>query len=269
MKINIRLARVAKAVVSISLASLFCLGVQAQSSTPTGLEIAQEQKTRDKGWDNSVAEVTMILRNAQGQESSRKIRSKALEIENDGDKALTIFEEPRDVQGTAFLSFSHATEPDEQWIYLPALKRVKRISTSNKSGPFMGSEFAYEDMTSFELEKFEFNYLGEEVFKGTPVYLLEQIPVDEFSGYSRQKVWLDKERYIPLKVEYYDRKNSLLKTLLMTNYKQYLGKFWRPDTSIMINAQNGKSTSLVMHSIEFKTGLEESDFDKNSLKRAR
>ena len=114
-----------------------------------GLEIANERKARDTGWGDSQAEMTMILRNSQGETSERKMRLKSFEIQDDGDKGLTIFDEPKDVSGTAFLSFSHNTKPDDQWLYLPALKRVKRISSRNKSGPFMGSEFAYEDMGSF------------------------------------------------------------------------------------------------------------------------
>ncbi|WP_221934400.1 outer membrane lipoprotein-sorting protein [Aliiglaciecola sp. M165] len=243
--------------------------VQAQDSGQRGLDIAIERKQRDVGWQDTVADMTMVLRNSQGQQSERKMRTKALEILDDGDKTLTIFDEPRDVKGTAFLNFSHAKVPDEQWIFLPALKRVKRISSRNKSGPFMGSEFAYEDMTTFEIEKFAFQYVGDDVFRDRDMYIVEQYPADEFSGYTRQKVWIDKERYIPYKIEFYDRKNSLLKVLEFSEYKLYLGKYWRSLRAEMFNEQNGKSTELITHSIEFKTGLEDGDFDKNSLKRAR
>ena len=90
------------------------------------------------------------MKNRQGEESSRYIKNKTLEVENDGDKSLSIFERPRDVKGTALLNFTHKTGTDDQWLYLPALKRVKRISSANKSGSFMGSEFAFEDITSQE-----------------------------------------------------------------------------------------------------------------------
>lgn len=253
----------------VFIASVIATPVFSQTAEEKGFEIAQEQKLRDSGWQDTVAEMTMILFNANGDKSERKIRSEALEIEGDGDKALTVFDQPRDVKGTAFLTFSHATKPDDQWIYLPALKRVKRISSRNKSGPFMGSEFAYEDMTSFELEKFSFKYIGDERFANRDMYLIEQVPADEFSGYSRQKVWLDKERYIPYKVEYYDRKNSLLKTLLFDQYTLYEDKYWRALKLEMTNNQNAKKTNLITHSIDFKTGLDDGDFNKNSLKRAR
>lgn len=241
-----------------------------------GLAIAEDRKARDAGWGDSQAEITMILKNSQGETSDRQIRLKSLEVQDDGDKGLTIFDEPRDVEGTAFLNFSHVDKPDDQWLYLPALKRVKRISSKNKSGPFMGSEFAYEDMSSFEPEKYEFNFLrdepcggDDEITKGSTCHVLESFPKDEYSGYTRQITWLDTVELRPYKVEYYDRKNSLLKTLTQSEWKLYEDKYWRADEAYMENHQTGKSTTLVTKSLDFKTGLTEDDFSQASLKRAR
>ncbi|HCM05717.1 MAG TPA: outer membrane lipoprotein-sorting protein, partial [Oceanospirillales bacterium] len=128
--------------------------LEGLSAEQQGLAIAKERKARDLGWGDSTSSVIMTLRNAQGEESIREMRMKSLEVANDGDKGLTIFDTPKDVKGTAFLNFSHIEKSDDQWLYLPALKRVKRISSRNKSGPFMGSEFAYEDLSSFEIEKY-------------------------------------------------------------------------------------------------------------------
>ncbi len=239
------------------------------SAEEQGLAIASERKTRDLGWGDSTSSVTMTLRNSQGEESIREMRMKSLEIADDGDKGLTIFDKPRDVKGTAFLNFSHVDKSDDQWLYLPALKRVKRISSRNKSGPFMGSEFAYEDLSSFELEKYKFKFLAEEQVNGVDCYKIEQIPTDKNSGYTRQVVWMDKEHFRGLQVDFYDRKKSLLKTLTFSEYKLYLDKFWRPMKMDMINHQTKKSTELNTASLEFKTGLKDSDFNKSTLKRAR
>ncbi len=247
---------------------LIAMTVPSFADEVKGLEIATERKTRDLGWQDSVASMSMILNNAQGETSSRKIRIKTLEIDNDGDKGLTIFDEPFDVKGTAFLNFAHTTKADDQWIYLPALKRVKRIGSRNKSGPFMGSEFAYEDLSSFELEKYSFNYLGDELIGGINMFKLEQIPTDKYSGYTKQVVWLDHQEYRPYKVEFYDRKNSLLKTLSLSNYKHYLDKYWRAHQLVMTNHQTGKMTTLTTHDLQFQTGLTDRDFSKASLKRA-
>ncbi|MDM7859606.1 outer membrane lipoprotein-sorting protein [Alteromonas sp. ASW11-36] len=234
-----------------------------------GLEISKLRKAADTGWGDTEAEMRMILRNAQGQESVREIRVRSLEVIDDGDKALTIFDRPRDVSGTAFLSFSKALEPDLQWIYLPALRRVKRINSKNKSGPFMGSEFAFEDMTSFELEKYSFNYTGEDTIDGRSAFKVEQVPLDRNSGYTRQIVWIDQEHYYVLKIEFYDRKNALLKTLTLDDYRLYKDKFWRAHVSEMVNEQTGKSTELIIDKLEFDVGLEEADFDSNKLRNVR
>ena len=104
----------------------------------------------------------MILRTKRGQESRREVRLKVIEVEDDGDRTIFVFDRPRDVKGTAFLVHAHKDEPDDQWLYLPALKRVKRISSSKQSGSFMGSEFAYEDMGTSEVEKYAHRYLRDE-----------------------------------------------------------------------------------------------------------
>ncbi|WP_260259192.1 outer membrane lipoprotein-sorting protein [Vibrio intestinalis] len=256
---------------SVALASLLTITASfyAIADTQRGLEIAQERKVRDQGWSDSVATMEMILRNASGESSTRLMRLKSLEVNGDGDKGLTIFDEPRDVKGTAFLNHSHVVDADDQWLYLPALKRVKRISSRNKSGPFMGSEFSYEDLSSFELEKYSFNLVNQEQFEGQDAYVLEQVPTDKYSGYTKQMVWLDTEHYRPLKIEFYDRRGALLKTLAFNDYQLYLDKYWRAHKMKMVNHQSGKSTELNTSDLAFQTGLEDKDFQKNILKRVK
>jgi len=211
----------------------------------------------------------MLLRNRQGEESTRYIRVRTLEQLDDGDKSLTIFDEPADVKGTAFLSFTHRSGPDDQWLYLPALKRVKRISSRNKSGPFMGSEFAYEDISSQELDKYTYKYLRDEILQGMECFVIERDPVDENSGYTRQEVWIDKAEYRPQQIVYYDRKNTRLKTLTFSEYRQYLDQYWRAQVMHMQNHQTGKSTVLTWNDYRFQTGLTERDFNRNNLDRVR
>ena len=241
----------------------------AQTPEDRGLEIAVEADERDTGFGDQLSEMLMILRNAAGKETTREVRVKTLEVDGDGDKSLSIFDKPRDVKGTAFLSYTHSTKPDDQWLFLPALKRVKRIASRNKSGPFMGSEFAFEDITSFEVDKYTYKYLRDEDVDGRATFVIEQFPTYEASGYTRRTVWVDQEIYQPLKVEFYDRKDSLLKTLTFHDYQQYLDRYWRADRQEMINHQNKKSTTLKFSNYQFQTGLSDRDFDQNSLKRVK
>ena len=248
---------------------LFPLFLTAESPEEKGLAIAKETKKRTQGFEDYKNKSVMTLKDRNGNTSKRFMRSKNLEMENDGDKILIIFDQPRDVKGTALLTFTHRTEDDDQWLYLPALKRVKRISSSNKSGPFMGSEFAYEDITSEEVEKYTYKYLRDEKYNDLDCFVVERYPVDKRSGYSKQIVWIDKENYNPQMTQYFDRKGQLLKVLNISGYKLYLEKFWKPDKMHMVNKVNGKESTLDFSEYEFKTGLKERDFDKNALKRAR
>lgn len=255
--------------IALALPLLLAANVNAETPEDKGLAIATEADKRDTGFKDSEAQMTMELKNKQGKTSVRQVRVKTLEVDGDGDKGLSIFDTPRDIKGTASLTYSHALKPDEQWLYLPALKRVKRISSKNKSGPFMGSEFAYEDISSQEIEKYTYKYLRDETLNGIDCFVVERYPAYKHSGYTRQVAWINKQEYRPEKIVFYDRKNSLLKTLSYSGYQQYLGQFWRADQMHMVNHQTGKSTLLTWHEYKFQTGLTDKDFNRNSLKRAK
>ena len=243
----------------------------AENDTPeeAGMKIAQDARERDIGFGNFTAQQVMVLRNKQGQESRRQLRVQVLEVSDDGNRSLFVFDEPRDVQGTAFLIHAHREDADDQWLFLPALRRVKRISSANRSGSFMGSEFAYEDLTPQEVEKFTYKYLHDEPCGDSTCTVTERFPVDTKSGYSRQVVWRDQDELRVRKVEYYDRKDALLKTLTMENYAQHLDSYWRPAEMTMVNHLTGKSTVLTWTDYQFQTDLEESDFTQTALRRAR
>jgi outer membrane lipoprotein-sorting protein len=256
----------------IVILTLLILAITASAETPEekGLAIALEADRRNDGFQDSTSNMLMTLKNRHGKESIRRIRVKTLEVRGDGDKSLTIFDNPRDVKGTAFLNFTHKVGDDDQWLYLPALKRVKRISSRNKSGSFMGSEFAYEDIASQEVEKYTHKWIRDETYEEKECFVIERYPVDKKnSGYTSQVSWIDIEEYRVFKVEYFDRKNSHLKTLTFKGYKKYIDKYWRADEMNMVNHQNGKTTRLEFSDYKFKTGLKDKDFTKNSLKRAR
>jgi len=239
---------------------------QAQPPAEKGLAIVKMVDYRDLGWKDYEAELTMILQNSQGQSSQRELLFKTMEVVGDGDKGLVIFNSPPDIKGSQLLIWSHALKTDDQWVFLPAVKRVKRITSQNKSGPFMGSEFAYEDIVSQEVAKYTYNYLRDERYEGMDCYVIERYPAYEDSGYQRQIAWIDQRFFNFHKIVFYDRKNSLLKTLLSKNYRLYLNKYWRADEQFMENHQTGKSTWLKFKKYQFGKGFTERDFDKSKLR---
>jgi hypothetical protein len=179
-----------------------------------------------------------------------------------------LFDIPRDIKGTALLSHAKILDPDNQWLFLPALKRVKRISSSNKSGPFVGSEFAYEDLTSIELNKYDYRYIGEEACGDLVCDMLERTPRYENSGYTKQIAWIDQTDYQIRKVEFYDRRGDLLKMLELKDYRNYNG-VWRAHLLSMDNLQTSKQTDLVYGEYRFGVGLSDNDFVKSRLTRLR
>lgn len=236
-----------------------------------GYEIAARSDRSDRGFGDSQVQLEMILRNAAGDETSRTLSLKTLEIpdESVGDQSLIVFDTPRDIEGTALLSHAKILDPDDQWLYLPALKRVKRISSVNKSGPFVGSEFAFEDFTALELNKYAYQYVGEEGCGEMVCDVVERTPRYEYSGYTRQISWIDQTTYQVQKVEFFDRRGELLKTLTLADYRQYQDRFWRSHRLDMVNHRTGKSTQLVYADYEFDTGLTKRDFTKGVLERQR
>lgn len=244
--------------------------VQAQTPEEKGYAIFDEAEKRDEGFVDNQANMLMILMNKQQATSEREMKVKGLEGEGkEGDKTLMVFLSPKDQKGTALLTFQHADRDDDQWLYLPALKRVKKIASSKKSGPFMGSEFSFEDIGGQLIDDYTYKYIKDDTYEGQDCFVVESYPKDKNSGYTKIITWVDKEHYRTLKAEFYDRKKSHLKTLTSKGFQLYEDKFWRPDELHMVNHQTGRSTVLKQSDIQFKTGLKDSDFNKNSLKRAR
>ena len=149
---------------------------QEESPEEKGLRIAREASARNDGFKDFTADMTMVIRDRHGRESVRQMRFKVLEVPEDGDKSLFVFDRPPDVRGTALLTHAHINAQDDQWLYLPALKRVKRINAAKRSGSFMGSEFSYEDMSSLEVEEYTYKYLRDEPCGALSCTVIEQTP---------------------------------------------------------------------------------------------
>jgi outer membrane lipoprotein-sorting protein len=253
----------------LGIAALCCLAmVDVNAAEPEkGLAISQEADTKNSGFVDFRAELTMRIVNQQGSETLRKLDIKTLEGIDEGDKTITIFTFPKDIRGAGFLTHTKKISNDDQWLYLPSIKRVKKISSKNKRSPFFGSEFAFEDLASQEVEKYTYTYLKEESIDGLDTHVIQRTPKDPQSAYSKLIVWMDKAELQIRRIEYYDRKNTLLKTLVATEYQRYEGKFWRASKLHMLNHQNKKQTYLEWQNYRFGTGLKQSDLEQTALMR--
>ena len=244
------------------------------ASNEKGLAIATEVDSRDRGWGDVTVEGEMVLKNKAGNESVRKFRSTILEAADtsEGDRSIITFSQPRDVRGTALLTHSKI-EPDDdsQWIFLPAVKRVKRISSSNRTGKFVSSEFSYEDLGSEEVADNAHIWLEDAACAhdgALTCAAVESRPKNKRSGYSKRVSFIDLDEYRVHQIDFYNRRGDLEKSLKFQDYKQYEGQFWRAHVMIMENTQTGKSTRLSWGDYSFREGLTERDFTPQGLPKA-
>ena len=243
------------------IASIFSI----QAFANRGLEIMTTAENFNNGFLGESSSMEMVLINAHGDRVTRKMDSKIKETNKDGDKSIITFQWPADVKGTKMLTWSHKKGNDEQWLYLPALKRVKRITSRNKTGSFMGSEFSYEDLGSQEVEKYTYNFVKEDTLNKRKVWVIERVSTDKNSGYSKEALYMDQEYQNPLKTEYFDRKKELLKVANFADYKKY-GKFWRFNKIEIKNVQTKKQSILTWKNRELNKKFSDAQFNQNRLK---
>ena len=232
-----------------------------------GFDIAKAINDANKGYKSEQSDMTMILKNGD-KRIERKMTSKTMETGNDSSKSLLEFLLPKDVAGTKLLTWSFADKEDSQWIYLPAFKKIKRISSSSKSSSFMGSEFTYEDLRASILDKYTYKFLKEEKRGDDTVWIYEKYS-KEPSTYTKQVVTASKKYMSPIKVEFFDRSKSLLKVGEFKNFEQYKygGKtFWKPSSISMQNVQTKKESELKVTNRALGTNMTENQFRKSSLK---
>lgn len=210
------------------------------------------------------AHMEMILKNSAGETNQRNLSMKKLEGDN-GDKTLMEFNSPADVKGTVLLTHEHLEKDDEQWLYMPGLKKTKRIISKNKSGSFMGSEFSYEDLSSQHYKKYTYNSNAEEInVAGVKYYKSVRIPIDPNSGYSKQILLVDAKTFLIHKIEYFDKNGVLLKIGYFPEYKK-LETVWRNTKIIMKNVQTNKETTLDWINEKINAGYTSKDFSQSIL----
>ncbi len=234
-----------------------------------GLAVAKAAERFDSGFGDSLVAVRMVLHDARGSTSEREMRIATLEGVDAGDRSLIMFDSPRDQRGTALLTWNHADSEDDQWLYLPSLRRVKKIAARNRSGPFVGSEFAFEDLTSEEVSNYDWRFVGRTTCGDRECLELERVPVERWSGYSRQQVFYDAETLRIERIEYYDRRGDHLKTLRSGAWRVYDDRHWRAGHMEMVNHQTGRRTELFWEPHVFGNGFSPDDFSTTALQRAR
>ncbi|MGH7843643.1 MAG: outer membrane lipoprotein-sorting protein [Candidatus Binatia bacterium] len=261
----------ARMAIALLFASGPALNLTGLTPEEKGRVVAFEMERRNfDGYGDLTFEEEMIVENRYGQKVARQLSVFALEAPGDGEKVLVVFSDPADVRGVAALVHTHKSSPDDMWMYIPRSERVRRVSAENKGGSFMGTDFANEDITHPEPEKFTgYRWLRDEVYKGQKCFVVERSPLEKSSIYTKQVMWIDQDHYRVLKAELYNREQQHEKTLHFLGYKRYLENHWRPSEFRMVNHFTGSTTRLITKDWRFRVGLKDSDFTTNGLRIPR
>jgi hypothetical protein len=238
---------------------------QVSAAEDRGLTIMEDRRRINSGYRDELVLYKMVLVNAKGDRSERSLELRTLEGPDAGDKTLLIFKDPPDVRGTTLLTHENRGGDDDQWLYLPALRRSRRIGSSNKSNSFVGSELAYEDLAPNEVTKHQYKYLREETLDGVPVWVIESAPRFKDSGYSRRELFVRQDNHQMARVNHYDLKGQLFKVGRWDGWWKVMDKWWRARTLRMENVQSGKSTILEVIDVKIGNGFSPADFSARAL----
>jgi hypothetical protein len=237
----------------------------------TAAEIMQTHRARQATRDEE-EHLLMKLVDKGGDVKQRKLVRYVLRGKDQLTKVLVRFSAPRDVEGTGMLTFEGLDGRDEQWLYLPAAKKTRRIASSGKKNKFMGTEFASEDLLPEAVALNRYTLAGEQAVDGQACWVVEAVPAterqDEDSGYSKRKLWVRKDAHAMVKREFYDKRGRLEKIQHDRKLAVVTGTVWRPGEVEMINEQNGNRTILIVESRAVDKGLKEDLFTEAELLRA-
>lgn len=236
-----------------------------QAQSPSGHEIMMKVYNRPTG-KTIQSDLTMTLTNSRGDVRERTIKQYLKDFGSE-EKKVMFFTAPADIRNTSFMNWSYDDgRDDDQWIYLPALKKVKRIASDSKSDYFMGSDFTYDDLGERHPDQDEHRILREEEIQGEACYVVESSSKDEEYMYSRTLTWIIKDKWIGLKKEFYDEDGEHLKTLKIREYRQIAG-YWTIPNMEMHNIQKDHRTGMIMKNIAIDEAVSDNMFTQRMMQR--
>ena len=251
-----------KCIAGAALAVFLSGALSAQSA----YDIMKAVKDRYQG-ETAIYKMKLTLLSAKGSARERQVIYYSKDY-GDTEKSVMVFQTPKDVAGVGYLvwSYDEKDKDDNTWLYMPAMKKVRRISGSGKDGYFMGTDFTYDDMGNRDLSKDDFNLIGEEEIDGESCWKIECIPQNRTEKNSRRICWVRKDNAMLLKSEYYNRQNALERVLTISGVKQVDG-IWTAETMTMKNLLSGHSTIIETADISYNQPIDDALFTVSSLER--
>lgn len=259
-----------KAFKIIMVAACLTAGVAAQAQAQkslSGRDIVQMVKDRPDG-DTRYSEMELTLQKKSGNSRLRKLVSWA-EDEGKDTKKIMFFTYPGDVKGTGFLTWDYDKigKDDDKWLYLPAMKKTRRISgSSSKTDFFMGTDFTYDDMGGRNVDEDDHKLLREEVRDGQKCWVVESRPKDPHEIYSRKVSWIRQDCLMAMYIEYYDKLDKIQRVLKVSDIKKVQG-FWTAGQMVMTNMQTGHRTTILVKNQKYDVGVDKGMFTVVKLEK--
>ncbi|MEM7079993.1 MAG: outer membrane lipoprotein-sorting protein [Pseudomonadota bacterium] len=234
----------------------------------TGRDVVQKMDDVNSAADGSRDATMLIERGAQKLVRKMSITNKRY---GDDDRSLIRFVEPADVRDTQYLSWTYeATEQDDDmWVFFPSENLIRRISGGGKKGSFMRSDFSNEDIEARAVDDDVHTLLEETELDGAAVYVVESVPIPakaKDSNYARRVSWVDKDKWLALRVEFYDRRGRLLKRLSQGGLEEIDG-IWTATKLIMETPRKKSRTLMQYGNVRYNIGLDDAAFEQTALKR--
>jgi hypothetical protein len=255
--------------------AVFSTSLNAQELS--AYEVMMKSDNRYNG-DSSVGQYTMVLIDRRERQRVRNLRIYSKDFGEDN-KALSLFETPADIRGTAYLNFDweNQNRDDDSWLYLPALQRVKRIASSDTSDSFLGSDFTYADINGYELDWYNYSFVNEsESLDGFEVWVVEATPkaqfkdkVEDATGYSKMKSWIRKDNFVQVRGQVWELKGNRIKYFNSTEI-ELIDDIWTAKRLQVITTRNGRqehASVLQINSIDYNVEVDDSSFTTEYMQR--
>jgi outer membrane lipoprotein-sorting protein len=269
-KVNMKKLFIISMAAALLLAGIFSAGGGAGELT--GRQIMDRVEVQNDSNDE-ISTIIMTLINRQGKKRVRKLSNWSKKIDDRNDKRFSRFVSPSDVKGTSVLTIERSDRDDDQWLYLPALRKVRRISSSDKTDHFMGSDFTFEDIQSEDLEHFRYQIVDEETLDGQECWVIEAVPVTEKklkeTGYDKRQIWVRKDNFVIIQTKYWNRKGEYFKLLRAYDVVKLDEGIWRPSRIDMEDFKAKHKTILEFKDRKLNTGVSDDVFTERNLKTRR
>ena len=234
----------------------------------SGRQIMDEQKTRHEV-DSEYVEVVMLLADNKGNKEKRLTKQYNKKLGNGEARALLVFLDPADIKGTALLTWDHDKDPSDQWLYLPAQGKMQRIAEGSKKSYFMGTDFTYEDLEPEDMDNYVYTVVKSEALDGAACWVVEAVPANEAkkreSSYSKRLLWIRQDNYVTVKVEFYDRRERVMKTQTAHDLENVQGTVWRARKTLMDNVSKDHKTVMGLKARELNKPIDDQVFTERFI----